>query len=247
MMAEVAEITPPELKFKFQLNKQLPAGITIYNPTNERLAFKVKTTTPRKYVVRPSSGVIEAKSPANVQVLMQAQKEVPPDFAQCKDKFLVQVKALQPGEEVNQDTFRAASGVKDTKIRVVLDGPQAPPSPVPEANEQDEDTLARGNSGAAGSNADGFASALTAASAGGDAAGQEARALRVQLERLMKERESLKSQLDKASRGISAGGSSTMNAAPMSLLPVLIVGLLAFLIGHYLNNIPVISKLLGKH
>lgn len=56
--------------------------------------------------------------------------------------------------------------LQDTKIRVLLDGPPAPPSPVPEANEQDEDTLARGGSGAVASNADGFASALTGTSAG---------------------------------------------------------------------------------
>lgn len=54
-------------------------------------------------------------------------------------------------------------------------------------------------------------------------------------------------QLNQANKGISSGGSSVKAAAPMSLLPVLIVGLLAFLIGHYLQNIPVISKLLGKH
>jgi hypothetical protein len=31
-------------------------------------------------------------------VCLQAQKEIPADFASCKDKFLVQVKGLEPGE-----------------------------------------------------------------------------------------------------------------------------------------------------
>eukprot|EP00775_Hariotina_reticulata_P009699 gene9699-9858_t len=109
-----ADVTPSELKFRFQLNKQLPAAISIYNPSNERQAFKVKTTTPKKYVVRPSSGVVEPKSTANVQVIMQVQKEFPADFANCKDKFLVQVKCLEPSEEITQDTFKSPKGVKAT-------------------------------------------------------------------------------------------------------------------------------------
>lgn len=237
IMADAAEITPAELKFRFQLNKQLPAAISIHNPTNERLAFKVKTTTPKKYVVRPSSGVVEPRSTANVQVIMQGQKEIPADFSQCKDKFLVQVKALEPGEEVSQDTFKAVKGIKDTKIRVVLEGPPAPPSPVPEVNEQDEEAAAKGGSMGT-THVDGFSSAMTTSAAGGaDAVSQENRALRAQLERLMQERDQLRSKLDKASRSVSSsGGSGTVAAAPMSLLPVIIVGLLAFLLGHYLRT-----------
>eukprot|EP00878_Enallax_costatus_P039941 GHUV01045887.1.p1 GENE.GHUV01045887.1~~GHUV01045887.1.p1 ORF type:complete len:153 (+),score=53.56 GHUV01045887.1:439-897(+) len=127
---------------------------------------------------------------------MQAQKEIPSDLANCKDKFLVQVKGLESGEEVNADTFKAARGVKDTKIRVLLEGPPAPPSPVPEVNEQEEDHTARGTSGAGATNADGFSSALTGPSVGGgDAAGQEVRAMKVQLDRLLNERDSLRSQV----------------------------------------------------
>lgn len=41
---------------------------------------------------------MEPRSTANVQVIMQAQKEYPADMAACKDKFLVQTEALPPGE-----------------------------------------------------------------------------------------------------------------------------------------------------
>lgn len=188
---------------------------------------------------------------------MQAQKEIPPDFASCKDKFLVQVKTMEAGEEVTQDTFKAAKGVKDTKIRVVLEGPPARPSPVPEVNEADEDASLR-TAGGATPHTDGISSGTgVAASAGGlsAAAGdpaslsQENRALRAQLQQIMAERDNLRSKLDKASKGgaASAGVRSTSaGLSPLSLLPVLIVGLLAFLVGHYLQNVPVFSQLLGK-
>ena len=74
------EITPSDLKFRFQLNKQLLGNININNTTDKRVAFKIKTTAPKKYVVRPSSGVTDLKSSASVQVIMQAQKDYPLDF-----------------------------------------------------------------------------------------------------------------------------------------------------------------------
>jgi hypothetical protein len=47
-----------------------------------------------------------------VQVIMQAQKEYPPDFNNCKDKFLVQTVQMLPGQDLEQDTFKSpeASG-----------------------------------------------------------------------------------------------------------------------------------------
>lgn len=62
------DVSPPDLKFKFVLNKQLLATIVINNNSDSRLAFKIKTTAPKKYVVRPSSGIAEAKGPVTIQV-----------------------------------------------------------------------------------------------------------------------------------------------------------------------------------
>lgn len=43
---------------------------------------------------------------------------------------------------------------QDTKIRVVLDGPPAPPSPVPEVNEQDDSESTRTGTASAGGHHD---------------------------------------------------------------------------------------------
>ncbi len=53
-------------------------------------APQVKTTSPKKYCVRPSSGIVEPGSSKEVQVIMQAQREYPPSLAgaggrQCSD------------------------------------------------------------------------------------------------------------------------------------------------------------------
>ena len=66
---------------RFELRKNVPCQLTLNNPTGERVAFKVKTTSPKKYCVRPSSGVVEPGSSKEVQVIMQAQREYPPSLA----------------------------------------------------------------------------------------------------------------------------------------------------------------------
>lgn len=59
----------------------MPCTLTLQNPTGDRVAFKVKTTSPKKYCVRPSSGIVEPGSSKEVQVIMQAQREYPPSLA----------------------------------------------------------------------------------------------------------------------------------------------------------------------
>lgn len=55
--------------------------LTLQNPTGDRVAFKVKTTSPKKYCVRPSNGFVEPNSSKDVQVILQAQREMPASLA----------------------------------------------------------------------------------------------------------------------------------------------------------------------
>lgn len=69
------------------------------NPNNQPVAFKVKTTAPKQYCVRPNSGRIEPGEKIEVQVLLQPMKEEPPSSAKCRDKFLVQSTIITPERE----------------------------------------------------------------------------------------------------------------------------------------------------
>lgn len=71
----------PAAARRFELRKNVPCTLALQNPTGERVAFKVKTTSPKKYCVRPSSGIVEPGSSKEVQVIMQAQREYPPSLA----------------------------------------------------------------------------------------------------------------------------------------------------------------------
>ncbi|CAD6250102.1 unnamed protein product [Miscanthus lutarioriparius] len=126
---ELLGIDPIELRFPFELNKQISCTLQLTNKTDKQVAFKVKTTSPKKYCVRPNNGMVAPRSKANVVVTMQAQRDVPPDM-QCKDKFLVQsaivAKEIMP-KEVTGDMFTKDSGniVDEVKLKAVYVAPSS--------------------------------------------------------------------------------------------------------------------------
>ncbi|KDP28788.1 hypothetical protein JCGZ_14559 [Jatropha curcas] len=136
---DLLSIQPSELKFPFELKKQSSCSLQLTNKTDKYVAFKVKTTNPKKYCVRPNAGVILPRSTCNVTVTMQAQKEAPLDM-QCKDKFLLQSVAAFDGattKDITPDMFNKEDGkvVEEFKLRVIYI-PANPPSPVPEESEE---------------------------------------------------------------------------------------------------------------
>ncbi|KAJ3331011.1 phosphatidylinositol-binding protein scs2 [Blyttiomyces sp. JEL0837] len=80
-----------DLEFRRPFNATVKQTLVVSNvhPT-EPIAFKVKTTAPKQYCVRPNSGRIAPGGATEVQVLLQAMKEDPPLDFKCKDKFLIQ-------------------------------------------------------------------------------------------------------------------------------------------------------------
>ncbi|KAI8025983.1 Vesicle-associated protein 2-2 [Camellia lanceoleosa] len=132
MSAGLLEIQPRELKFVFELKKQSSCFVRLVNKSNDHVAFKIKTTSPKKYSVRPNTGVIKPKSACDFTVTMQAQKLAPPDMI-CKDRFLVQSTVVPAGtkdEDVDPGMFAKdfSRYVEENKMRVILVSP--PNSPV---------------------------------------------------------------------------------------------------------------------
>ncbi|CAN0877233.1 Vesicle-associated protein 1-2 [Linum grandiflorum] len=140
-------IEPQDLQFPFELKKQISSSLQLSNKTDNYVAFKVKTTNPKKYCVRPNTGVVQPRSACDVIVTMQAQKEAPVDMLQCKDKFLLQSVVTSPGataKDVSAEMFNKEAGhhVEESKLRVVYVAPPRPPSPVREGSEEGEEPIA---------------------------------------------------------------------------------------------------------
>jgi len=191
-------------------------ALQLTNPSAERVAFKVKTTSPKKYCVRPSSGIIEPGSVKEVQVIMQAQREAPASYSDCRDKFLIQCAKVDAAtKEVTSEVFdvNKARDIKQTKLRVVLIPPAKPPSPVPEGSESEPTSPGMPSYRAPY----------------GDGA---------------KDKAAIQAQLDSRLRGLNAPQSVQRSAvksarAPRSgynLVSLLLVAILAFVIGHYTQN-----------
>ncbi len=249
-MAEV-DVSPADLKFRFQLGKQLLATININNPLDKRVAFKIKTTAPKKYVVRPSSGVVEPKSSVSIQVIMQAQKDYPADFQNCKDKFMVQTTSMLDGDDqIDKDTFvkETRKDLRESRLRVIMEGPAAPPSPVPEANEADEEgarataeTFRESAPPVAAAGAAGSDVRLKTTLSDLSAVSTENAALKSSMDRLARERDELRKKLDyielqgpsKASSAVATAPSDSALKFRVTMLHMILVAILAFLIGHY--------------
>lgn len=132
-MSSQLEIQPRELKFVVvELSKQTKCTVRLSNKTDQCVAFKVKTTSPKKYCVRPNVGVIQPKSVHEFIVIMQALKTAPVDMT-CKDKFLVQSTVVPEGtveEDVTSEMFfkDGRRYIEEIKMRVniVIPPPQSP-------------------------------------------------------------------------------------------------------------------------
>ncbi|KAI5655780.1 hypothetical protein M9H77_32967 [Catharanthus roseus] len=126
---QLISVHPEELQFQFELEKQSFCDLKVANNTEHHVAFKVKTTSPKKYFVRPNAGVIQPWDSCIIRVTLQAQREYPPDM-QSKDKFLLQSTRVPPNTDVDElppDTFNKEAGklIEELKLKVVYSAPNA--------------------------------------------------------------------------------------------------------------------------
>ncbi|XP_019187704.1 PREDICTED: vesicle-associated protein 2-2-like isoform X2 [Ipomoea nil] len=131
MSFDLLDIIPRDVKFTFESKKQSTCTIRLANKSDKDVAFKVKTTNPKKYSVRPNAGVLSPKSSCDFTITMQAQREPPPDMI-CKDKFLVQGATVPEGtteEDITSEMFAKDDGkyVQENKLRVILVIPSETP------------------------------------------------------------------------------------------------------------------------
>lgn len=222
------QIDPTELTFRFELRKIIPVTLSLHNPTGDRIAFKVKTTNPKKYCVRPSSGVVEPETTRDVQVIMQAQREYPANMADCKDKFLVQWATMPPHvQEVTADIFDTTINrdVRQARLRVNLVGPPKPPSPVPEGTEEEaspvKDVFKDSNAKPGGFGGSG---PLTS---------DERNRLQQQLARAEKEKSEYARRLQSYQSGPAKSGGQIMQGG-IGLVHLILAVVLAFVIGRFL-------------
>ena len=86
---------PASLTFPIALSKPSVAELVATNTSSSSAySFKVKTTNPKRYCVRPNVGIVWPGKEARVSVQLPAMREYPSDMNKCKDKFQVLTLAL---------------------------------------------------------------------------------------------------------------------------------------------------------
>ncbi|KAJ3365091.1 phosphatidylinositol-binding protein scs2 [Allomyces javanicus] len=144
-----------QLSFQRPFTNGCTATLTITNCEDATVAFKVKTTAPKQYCVRPNSGTVGPREAIKVQVILQPTTADWPLGYKCKDKFLVQsIKLLQAELDLPlTDLWPAAEKdrkdqLQEHKLRCVYLDPisDSSTSPVAPALAIDHDALdASGN------------------------------------------------------------------------------------------------------
>ncbi|CAI9095833.1 OLC1v1031855C1 [Oldenlandia corymbosa var. corymbosa] len=119
---ELLNIEPLELQFPLELLKQVSCSLQLSNKTDYHVAFKIKTTNPKRYIARPKAAVVLPRSTCQVIVIM-ALREAPTDM-KCRDKFMVQSVVANPGttpEDITEEMFNKEVGkqVEECMLKAV--------------------------------------------------------------------------------------------------------------------------------
>ncbi|CAD6184325.1 unnamed protein product [Caenorhabditis auriculariae] len=227
---QVLQIVPPrELVFQGPFTDVVTSFMTLRNPTSKSVCFKVKTTAPKQYCVRPNSGVIAPGESKVVTVMLQPIDSIPVDAN--KHKFMVQSCAAPSDEVDNLDVFWKSINPADlmySKLMVVFaDKRNSGDAETHENHSVKEESAASvtyvGESASSPSTVTGDSSAALRKSLSA-ALEDKDRALR-KLETLQKELEELFKQnrkLQQKSEGVAEIGIPTLQVVLMAVAALLI-------------------------
>ncbi|XP_037538307.1 VAMP (vesicle-associated membrane protein)-associated protein A, like [Nematolebias whitei] len=114
---------PSDLKFKGPFTDVVTSNLKLRNPSDRRVCFKVKTTAPRRYCVRPNSGVIDPGATVVISVMLQPFEYDPNE--KSKHKFMVQTIFAPPNVSDMDSLWKDAKPdeLMDSKLRCVFEMP----------------------------------------------------------------------------------------------------------------------------
>uniref|UniRef100_A0A2I3HFM0 Vesicle-associated membrane protein-associated protein A n=1 Tax=Nomascus leucogenys TaxID=61853 RepID=A0A2I3HFM0_NOMLE len=115
---------PTDLKFKVgPFTDVVTTNLKLRNPSDRKVCFKVKTTAPRRYCVRPNSGIIDPGSTVTVSVMLQPFDYDPNE--KSKHKFMVQTIFAPPNTSDMEAVWKEAKPdeLMDSKLRCVFEMP----------------------------------------------------------------------------------------------------------------------------
>jgi len=118
---QVLIIDPPvELTFQGPFQSAVTSSMKLRNPSEKKVCFKIKTTAPKRYCVKPNSGVVDPSSEVQIAVSLQPFEYDPAE--KNKHKFMVQ-SMFAPNGEIDQDMLwkdADPNEMMDSKLKCVF-------------------------------------------------------------------------------------------------------------------------------
>lgn len=107
-----------EISFVGPFDKVVTSHVELKNQNDFKVCYKVKTTAPRRYCVRPNSGLVDPNSTTKINIMLQPCQDSSED--KSKHKFMLQTFVV-PKEHENSDLdtiwrFAPAKTI-DTKLK----------------------------------------------------------------------------------------------------------------------------------
>jgi len=134
-----------ELKFCGPFNQSITSYMNLRNPTDKTILFKIKTTAPKKYCVRPNCGTLQPKEMMDIAICLQPFNFDPNE--KNKHKFMVQSLVAPDGDIQFDQLWKDVTPdqLMDSKLRCVFDLP-ADKTAASSINEHNEFVSAATNS-----------------------------------------------------------------------------------------------------
>ncbi|CDI77332.1 major sperm protein domain-containing protein, putative [Eimeria acervulina] len=107
------------LEVPFTLYSSSVVQLTLRNVSSHPfVAYKIKTTAPKNYLVRPSTGAVPQGESRSVQIVLQAMTEEPPKTA--TDRFLVQATPVESTAPLPRSYWLelSRSEIEETRLSV---------------------------------------------------------------------------------------------------------------------------------
>ncbi|CAO2593964.1 Vesicle-associated membrane protein-associated protein A [Lemmus lemmus] len=123
--SQVLVLDPPRvLRFRGPFTVVVTTHLKLRNPSSRKVCFKMKSTNPRCYCVRPNRGVVEPGSTVTVATMLQPFRYDPSQ--EVKHKFMVQTMFAPPDTWDLETVWKKANPgeIMDSKLRCVFEMPK---------------------------------------------------------------------------------------------------------------------------
>jgi len=126
---QVLKIEPKnELHFKGPYTEIATEYLTLTNPSDRKVCYKIKTTAPKRYCVRPNSGIIDPKNSTKIALMLQPSSSVDSQqLNEFKNKHKFMVQTMFAGDDdsfSNQEILWKKvepSAIMESKLKCVFD------------------------------------------------------------------------------------------------------------------------------